>query len=141
MITPANRPALAQDPDEKTNPFMFRLDLLQSDRSATPTSRSRSSLPKRSKPQPKARRCLPRYEVEPPRSGSSADSFVPRRLASAIRRRSRAATSRRLAASTRKIAETYETSPQYHNPMEPHAIVAAWDGDTLSIDTPSQVLR
>src|SRR5215831_9554139 len=32
IITPANRPALAQDPDEKSNPFMFRLDLLQSDR-------------------------------------------------------------------------------------------------------------
>src|SRR5208282_393476 len=32
VITPANRPALAQDPDEKTNPFMFRLDLLQNDR-------------------------------------------------------------------------------------------------------------
>ena len=27
VITPANRPALAQDPDAKTNPFMFRLDL------------------------------------------------------------------------------------------------------------------
>ena len=32
VITPANRPALAQDPDAKPNPFMFRLDLLQSDR-------------------------------------------------------------------------------------------------------------
>src|ERR1700749_4540184 len=32
VMTPANKPALAQDPDEKSNPFMFRLDLLQSDR-------------------------------------------------------------------------------------------------------------
>jgi CO/xanthine dehydrogenase Mo-binding subunit len=32
VITPANRPALAQDPDEKSNPLMFRLDLLQNDR-------------------------------------------------------------------------------------------------------------
>ena len=31
-MTPANKPALAQDPDAKTNPFMFRLDLLQNDR-------------------------------------------------------------------------------------------------------------
>src|SRR5258705_278919 len=29
---------------------------------------------------------------------------------------------------------------QYHNAMEPHAIVVAWDGDSLSIDTPSQGL-
>ena len=32
VMTPVNKPALAQDPDEKSNPFMFRLDLLQSDR-------------------------------------------------------------------------------------------------------------
>src|SRR5580693_5910944 len=31
VMTPANRPSLAQDPDEKTNPFMFRLDVLQDD--------------------------------------------------------------------------------------------------------------
>ena len=34
----------------------------------------------------------------------------------------------------------YETPAQYHNAMEPHAIVARWDGDRLSIDTPSQGL-
>ena len=32
VMTPANRPPLAEDPDAKTNPFMFRLDLLQNDR-------------------------------------------------------------------------------------------------------------
>src|ERR1700676_1283272 len=32
VMTPANTPKLAQDPDEKTNPFMFRLDVLQNDR-------------------------------------------------------------------------------------------------------------
>src|SRR5580693_6692775 len=31
VMTPANKPALAQDADEKSNPFMFRLDLLQND--------------------------------------------------------------------------------------------------------------
>ena len=45
-----------------------------------------------------------------------------------------------LAAATTTITQTYETPAQYHNPMEPHAIVAAWQGDTLSIDTPSQGL-
>ncbi|WP_048863505.1 xanthine dehydrogenase family protein molybdopterin-binding subunit, partial [Acidisphaera rubrifaciens] len=38
------------------------------------------------------------------------------------------------------VDATYETPAQYHNPMEPHAIVAAWDGDRLSIDTPTQGL-
>src|SRR6266478_10179455 len=32
VMTPANRPPLAQDPDAKTSPFMFRLDLLQNDK-------------------------------------------------------------------------------------------------------------
>src|ERR1700679_2454868 len=32
VMTPANRPSLAQDQDLKTNPFMFRMDLLQNDR-------------------------------------------------------------------------------------------------------------
>ena len=31
VLTPQNRPALAQDPDEKLHPFMFRMDLLQND--------------------------------------------------------------------------------------------------------------
>ena len=39
-----------------------------------------------------------------------------------------------------RIEATYETPPQYHNAMEPHAIVAAWEGDKLSLDTPSQGL-
>ena len=32
----------------------------------------------------------------------------------------------------------YETAAQYHNAMEPHAIVAQWNGDKLVVDTPSQ---
>src|SRR5260370_20442498 len=31
VMTPANAPKLAQHPDEKDNPFAFRLDLLQDD--------------------------------------------------------------------------------------------------------------
>jgi xanthine dehydrogenase YagR molybdenum-binding subunit len=31
VMTPANRPPLALDPDAKLDPFMFRLDLLQND--------------------------------------------------------------------------------------------------------------
>jgi xanthine dehydrogenase YagR molybdenum-binding subunit len=45
-----------------------------------------------------------------------------------------------LAAASKRIDAIYETPAQYHNAMEPHAIVAAWDCDSLSIDTPSQGL-
>ena len=43
-----------------------------------------------------------------------------------------------LAAASVQMEATYDTPAQYHNAMEPHAVVAAWDGDTLSLDTPSQ---
>src|SRR5262245_41701031 len=32
VMTPAHKPALAEDQDAKTNPFMFRMELLQDDR-------------------------------------------------------------------------------------------------------------
>ncbi len=45
-----------------------------------------------------------------------------------------------LAAAEKQIDAIYETPPQYHNAMEPHAIVAAWNGDNLQIDMPTQGL-
>ena len=85
----------------------------------------------------------PRYDVEPARIG--LDDGETLRAARGRRRqsgrRSRTAMSRPAWRRRRSAIEaTYETPPQYHNAMEPHAIVAAWDGDTLSIDTPSQAL-
>ncbi len=43
-----------------------------------------------------------------------------------------------LAGASARIEATYETPAQYHNAMEPHAVVAAWEGDDLILDTPSQ---
>jgi xanthine dehydrogenase YagR molybdenum-binding subunit len=43
-----------------------------------------------------------------------------------------------IAAAEHRIEAIYETPAQHHNAMEPHAIVAAWDGDRLLVDTPSQ---
>ena len=37
-----------------------------------------------------------------------------------------------------KIDATYETPPEYHNPMEPHATVASWDGTHLTVWTATQ---
>ena len=39
VMTPANRAPLAEDPDAKTSPFMFRLDVLQNVWCAMPTIR------------------------------------------------------------------------------------------------------
>ena len=34
----------------------------------------------------------------------------------------------------------YITPAQYHNAMEPHAVVASWDGDRVTLDMPNQAL-
>jgi xanthine dehydrogenase YagR molybdenum-binding subunit len=143
VITPANRPALAQDPDEKTNPFMFRLDLLQSDRVRYANQPIAIVIAQTLEAATEGAALLaPQYEIEPARVGLDAtESFVPPDVGvgspSEVHRGDVEAG---LASATKKIAATYETAAQYHNPMEPHAIVAAWEGDMLSIDTPSQGL-
>jgi xanthine dehydrogenase YagR molybdenum-binding subunit len=143
VMTPANRPALAQDPDEKTNPFMFRLDLLQNDRVRYANQPIAVVIAETLEAATEGAALLsPRYEDEPPRIGlDSAESFVPPALGFGSPTEARKGDMEAgIAAASKRIEATYETSPQYHNPMEPHAIVAAWDGDALSIDTPSQGL-
>jgi xanthine dehydrogenase YagR molybdenum-binding subunit len=143
VITPANRPALAQDPDEKTNPFMFRLDLLQSDRVRYANQPIAIVIADTLEAATEGAALLaPRYEIEPARVGLDAtESFVPPEVGvGSPSQVHRGDVEAGLALATKKIAATYETAAQYHNPMEPHAIVAAWDGDRLSIDTPSQGL-
>jgi xanthine dehydrogenase YagR molybdenum-binding subunit len=143
VITPANRPALAQDPDEKTNPFMFRLDLLQSDRVRYANQPIAVVVAETLEAATEGAALLsPRYDIDPTRMGlDAAESFVPPGVGignPAVVHRGDVEAG--LAAASKQIEATYETAPQYHNAMEPHAIVAEWDGDTLSIDTPSQGL-
>jgi xanthine dehydrogenase YagR molybdenum-binding subunit len=143
VMTPANRPALAQDPDEKTNPFMFRLDLLQSDRVRYANQPIAVVIAKTLEAATEGATLLsPRYDTDPARVGLDAnEAFVPAAVgpghpAAAHRGDIEAG----LAAASKRIEATYQTAPQYHNAMEPHATVATWDGDTLSVDTPSQGL-
>ncbi len=142
-MTPDNKPALARHPDEKTDGFTFRLDLLQDDRV-------------RYANQPVAVVIAETLEA----ATEGAALLIP-----ATRRRGRRSGSMRrkpftppaigvgdpadletgdvaagLAAAAQRIEATYETPAQYHNAMEPHAVVATWDGDRLDLDMPSQGL-
>jgi xanthine dehydrogenase YagR molybdenum-binding subunit len=38
-----------------------------------------------------------------------------------------------LAAAAMRVDHVYTTPPEHHNPMEPHATIARWDGDTLTV--------
>jgi xanthine dehydrogenase YagR molybdenum-binding subunit len=143
VMTPANKPALAQDADEKSNPFMFRLDLLQNDGVRYANQPIAVVIAETLEAATEGAALLsPRYQAEPARVGlDAAASFVPSSVGvgnpTAVHRGDVEAG---LAAASKRIEATYETAPQYHNAMEPHAIVAAWNGDQLSIDTPSQGL-
>src|ERR1700726_4255139 len=143
VMTPTHKPPLAEDPDAKTNPFMFRLDLLQNDQVRYANQPIAVVIAETLEAATEGAALLsPRYEAQAARLGLDAgESFVPPAVGignPAEMRRGDVKAG--LAAASKRIDATYETPTQYHNPMEPHAIVAAWHGDTLSIDTPTQGL-
>src|ERR1700729_934063 len=78
VMTPADKPALAQDPDEKSNPFMFRLDLLQDDRVRYAGQPIAVVVAETLEAATEGAALLaPRYEVEPARGGFDAsESFA-----------------------------------------------------------------
>ncbi len=143
VMTPTHKPPLAEDPDAKTNPFMFRMDALQNDAVRYANQPIAVVIAETLEAATEGAALLaPKYEALPPRVGLDADeSFVPPAVGvgqPAIVEHGDVETG--LAVAARAIDATYETPAQYHNPMEPHAIVVAWDGDRLSIDTPTQGL-
>jgi xanthine dehydrogenase YagR molybdenum-binding subunit len=143
VMTSANRPPLALDPDAKLDPFMFRLDLLQNDRVRYAGQPIAVVIAETLEAATEAATLLsPRYEAEPPRIGLDGDdSFIPPAIGIGTPPEVRHGdVDAGLAAAEHRIEAIYETPAQYHNPMEPHAIVATWDGDRLLVDTPSQGL-
>jgi xanthine dehydrogenase YagR molybdenum-binding subunit len=143
VMTPANRPPLALDPDAKLDPFMFRLDLLQNDRVRYAGQPIAVVIAETLEAATEGAVLLaPRYEAEPPRIGLDGnDSFIPPAIGVGTPPEVRHGdVEAGLAAAKHRIEAIYETPPQYHNAMEPHAIVATWEGDRLLVDTPSQGL-
>ena len=143
VMTPRYKPTLAQDPDAKADPFTFRLDLLQDERVRYANQPIAVVIAQTLEAATEGAGLLaPKYETLPARVGLDAgESFVPPAVGvggQAVVEHGDVEAG--LATAAKAIDATYETPPQYHNPMEPHAIVAAWDGDTLSVDTPSQGL-
>lgn len=143
VMTPANRPPLALDPDAKPHPFAFRLDLLQNDRVRYANQPIAVVIARTLEAATEGAALLsPRYEAEAPRVGLDAgEAFVPPVVGPGMPAAAGIGdVDAGLAAADVVVEATYETPAQYHNAMEPHAIVAAWGGDALSIDTPTQGL-
>src|SRR6202167_6793001 len=79
VMTPANRPALAQDPDLKADPLTFRLDLLQNDKVRYANQPIAVVIAETLEAATEGAVLLsPRYEALPARIGlDSVESFVP----------------------------------------------------------------
>ena len=143
VMTPQNKPALAQHPDEKHDGFTFRLDLLQDDRVRYANQPVAVVIAETLEAATEGAALLdPAYEVETPAVGlDGAEPYTPEAIG--VGDPADMATgdvAAGLAAAARTVAATYETPAQYHNAMEPHAVVATWDGDRLDLDMPSQGL-
>jgi xanthine dehydrogenase YagR molybdenum-binding subunit len=143
VMTPANRPAVAHDPDEKSSPFDFKLDLLQSDHVRYPNQPIALVIAETLEAATEGAILLaPRYEIETPAIGlDDGKSFVPPVVGPGLpSETSHGDVEAGLAAAKHRIDASYETPPQYHNQMETHAVVAVWNGDSVEIDTPTQGL-
>ncbi|MBO0902770.1 xanthine dehydrogenase family protein molybdopterin-binding subunit [Jiella sonneratiae] len=143
VLTPANRPALAMDPDAKPHMFAFRTEVLQDETVRYAGQPIALVVAETLEAASEGARLLaPRYEAETPRLGfDGVESFEPEAVGvgsppTTVKGDVEAG----LAGAARTVEARFETPPQYHNAMEPHAIVAAWDGDRLTLDTPNQAL-
>src|ERR1700758_5354905 len=79
VMTSQNRPALAENPDAKTNPFMFRMELLQNDRVRYVSQPIAVVIAETLEAATEGAALLsPQYEAEPARATlDAADAFTP----------------------------------------------------------------
>ncbi len=144
VMTTGNAPKLAKHPDQKDNPFTFRMDLLQDDRVRYANQPIAVVVAETLEAATEGAALLaPLYAVEPARMGlDGAEVFVPPAVGVGGPAEVRTGNNvdAALNAAEKRIEATYETPAQYHNAMEPHAIVAQWDGDSLTLDMPTQGL-
>lgn len=143
VFTPENRPPVVGDPDKK--PFMFAIpiEVLQDDTVRYAMQPIALVIGETLEAATEGARLLkPQYEVEPARTGFDAEP-AKRAAAGPFGRPAEVVhgdTEAGLSQAKQTLDVTYDTPAQYHNAMEPHAIVAKWDGDRLEIDTPNQAI-
>jgi xanthine dehydrogenase YagR molybdenum-binding subunit len=143
VLTPTNRPNLAHDPDEKIPPFGFRVEVLQDDTVRYVNQPIAMVIAKTLEAATEGAALLnPQYEIESPWTGLENGE---RYAVSAVGVGGPARTfngdvEAGFAAASRVMEADYVTPAQYHNAMEPHAVVADWDGDRVTLDMPNQAL-
>jgi xanthine dehydrogenase YagR molybdenum-binding subunit len=143
VLTPANRPPLALDPNQKLGPFSFRIEVLQDDTVRYANQPIGLVVAETLEAATEGARLLnPQYEVESARTRlEEGERYTPAAIGvGAPARTVYGDVDAGFAAADKIIEGDYATPSQYHNAMEPHAIVAQWDGEQLSLDMPNQAL-
>lgn len=143
VLTPANRPPLAHDPEEKMLPFGFRVEVLQNDGVRYVGQPIALVIAETLEAATEGAALLnPQYEVADARTNlSNGDRFDTAAVGIGMpARTAHGDIAAGLAAATRVIEADYVTPAQYHNAMEPHAVVAEWDGDRVTLDMPNQAM-
>ena len=140
VFTPENRPPLAMDPDAKPHPFAFRLEVLQDSTVRYAGQPIALVLAETLEAATEGAALLdPRYETVPALNGLDVERYVPDAVGiGQPPSASKGDVEAGLAEAAHRIETTVDTPAQYHNAMEPHALVAEWDGDRLTLDMPNQ---
>ncbi|MGF7162771.1 xanthine dehydrogenase YagR molybdenum-binding subunit [Rhodoligotrophos appendicifer] len=143
VITPANRPPLAHDPNEKMPPFGFRVEVLQNDSVRYVNQPIALVIAETLEAATEGATLLnPQYEADSARTDQeSGERFSPAAIGVGMPpRTAHGDIEAGFAAAARIMEAEYLTPAQYHNAMEPHAVVAEWDGDRVTLDMPNQAL-
>lgn len=143
VYTPANIPPLAVSADEKIHGFAWRTEALQDDTVRYAGQPIALVIARTLEAATEGARLLaPRYDADTPRIG--LDGGVPYQpetvgVGNAPTLEAGDLEAER-AGAAQHFEATIETPDQYHNALEPHAIVAHWIEDRLEIDTPNQAI-
>lgn len=143
VLTPQNRPPLQIDPDAKPHAFSWRIEALQDDTVRYAGQPIALVVAETLEAAVEGARLLaPTYEEEPARIGfDSGAPYEPSAVGiGAAPSFTKGDIDAGHAAAEYSTETSIETPIQYHNAMEPHAIVAEWDGDRLTLDTPNQAI-
>jgi xanthine dehydrogenase YagR molybdenum-binding subunit len=142
VFMPANRPALALDPDGKHGMFSFRFEALQNDRVRYAKQPIAMVIAETLEAATEGARLLaPTYEAEPARISLDETRYVPPVVGFGMPTNlTHGDLAAGRATAVHNVVASYDTPRQYHNAMEPHCMVAEWDGDHLILDTPNQAI-
>ena len=143
VITPANRAPLAADPNQRLGMFGFRIEVLQDDTVRYVNQPIAMVVAETLEAATEGARLLnPQYEAKAARTGlENGERYAPAAIGvGSPPRTAYGDIDAGLDAADQVIEGYYETPTQFHNAMEPHSVVAQWDGDRVTLDMGNQAV-